>query len=69
MHEHNIDPLAEFDPCPLEISESIELISEIDQYLEEQARPLRTAFKKYGWMVIESLAKSGSSLGIHPPRL
>lgn len=68
MYEHTIDPLVEFDPCPLEKSESIKLIREIDQYLDEQARPLVTVAKKYGWMILESIAKSGSTLGIRPPR-
>lgn len=62
-----INPLVEFDPCPLS-SEGIDLVAETEHYLDEQARPVLTAIKKYGWMIIEGIAKSGGGLGIHPPR-
>ena len=63
-----INPLVEFDPCPLSNEVTI-LVRETEQYLEEQARPIVTTIKKYGWMVIESIAKSGGGIGIYPPRL
>ena len=66
MNDNPIDPLVEFDPCPLDCEESIVMIQETEQYLDEQARPVLTAIKKYGWIVLGELGKSGGTLGIRP---
>lgn len=63
-----IDPLIEHGPCTLS-REGMLLIQEVDIYLEEQARPVITAVKKYGWMILEGLAKSGVAMGLpRPPK-
>lgn len=71
MHDFSddtpIDPLNEFDPIRLEYRESVEVIQEAERYLQASEHPIRTAFKKYGAIVLESLAKSGTTLGIYRP--
>lgn len=65
--EKPIDPLVEFNSRPLEYKESIELIREIDHYLEEEARPILTAVKKFGMIVLNGLANSGIIKAFNPP--
>ncbi|MCA9344704.1 hypothetical protein KC946_02615 [Candidatus Saccharibacteria bacterium] len=67
MEHDRIDPLVEFDPCPLEYKESLELFTELDQYLEEKNHPLLTNMKKIGMIVIAGIVKAGSTIGLRPP--
>lgn len=58
MTEHNRDPLTEFDRCPLETREGILLVRETEDFLRNESRPKPSAVRRFGSIVLHSLAQS-----------
>lgn len=67
MSYSSIDPLIEFDPCPIETYEGLKVVRDVENFLIEEAKPQPHLLKRLGSAGLRAIAWTMHGLGHIPP--